>query len=472
MAKYWGAREVQVAVLALTTLSCFFLLGDAFLALWRGRPSNEPLAYVPSDQLKDASASESTFQGHRVDIWTAAQQPLFLEDNQNVPEPFNSTEAFQDVTIRQTVRLTSSTYKIRLTISNTFGAGDLAITKVTVAHPLPIEQNGRTIGSSRIHPDRVRTLTFGNNTSTLVPPAGLAISDPIEDFPTRNGELISINLYLGKGYVGDVVTAHRSSRTSSWFAKGDHTTESDLRFPKSKPHWYFISAVAGWQPIQHGAIVALGDSITDGRGSHMNQDERWPDFLFNRLQKSSDPNLKSLSVINQGISGNRMLGDGLGPNLVARLDRDVMGHNGIRYAIVLEGVNDIGHAGNSNESQQMQADRFIAYYKEVITRLHESGIPVFGGTIMPFGCRNETWNNFAGSTFKEEGRLTVNEWIRNSNWFDAVVDFDEIMRDPKHHSRMRHQLHCGDCLHPNGLGAQKMADEFPLELFNRFRDGV
>ncbi|KAL1879926.1 hypothetical protein VTK73DRAFT_6622 [Phialemonium thermophilum] len=239
---------------------------------------------------------------------------------------------------------------------------------------------------------------------------------------------------------------------------------------QSVDHWYFLAGVDAWLPKRHGALVVVGDSITDGRGSTTNANDRWPDQLLARLQKGGGP-LANIAVINEAAGGNRVLYDGLGPNALGRIDRDVLsGPAGARYALVYEGVNDIGTCSTDPEAQRSMADRLIAAFDQIATRLHRAGIPAFGATITPF-CGDPSVQPYSNPV-REAQRQRVNEWIRSSGRFDAVVDFDAAVRDPRNASQLNPEFDSGDHLHLNPAGYKVMAEAVDLTLFTKFADGV
>lgn len=176
-------------------------------------------------------------------------------------------------------------------------------------------------------------------------------------------------------------------------------------------------------------------------------------------------------MVNQAAGGNRVLYDGLGPNAVGRIDRDVLAQSGVKYAMIFEGVNDIGTAAPTVENQTITGDRLIQAYKQIITRVHTFGIPMFGATITPFGCPNVTLQPYA-LPIREQTRNRVNKWIKTSGWFDAVIDFDGWLRDPSNHTQLAPYYDSGDCLHPNPAGYHLMARKVPQEIFEKFKNGV
>ena len=205
--------------------------------------------------------------------------------------------------------------------------------------------------------------------------------------------------------------------------------------------------------------MTLGDSITDGHGVALDTNARWPDELARRLSKAK------IGVVNQGIGGNRVLEDGLGPNALARFGRDVLGTPGARYLIVLEGVNDLGGLDrvevHSPEAHEAIVKALETAFVQMVERAHSHGIVVFGGTVTPY--RGSDY--YHPSQQSEADRIAFNEWIRTSGVFDAVIDFDKSMRDPAHPDRMDREVDSGDHLHPNPAGYKRMGEIVPLELF-------
>ena len=359
--------------------------------------------------------------------------------------------------------------QIRIRLSNAFGLTDLPITKATVAYPVAAGGFNKT-GSPTIDTASLQTLTFSGNTSISIPNGALAVSDPV-DFPIAPESVISVTLYLATGQTTNSITSHPGSRTGSWIASGDQTSARNFTTPSAVQsfHWYFLSAVEAWSPREAGALMVVGDSITDGRGSYNNANGRWPDLVVKRMQQNKAT--KNIGVINQAAGGNRVLYDGLGPNALGRIDRDVLAHSGVKYAMVFEGVNDIGTTADNAAAQAQTGDRLIQAFKQMRTRVHAQGIPLFGATITPFGCYNSTLQSYS-TVLREQTRLRVNDWIRNSGNFDAVVDFDEALRDPKNETQLASAYDSGDCLHPGPVGYQRMADSFPLDVFGKFKNGV
>ncbi|HYU04567.1 MAG TPA: SGNH/GDSL hydrolase family protein [Jatrophihabitantaceae bacterium] len=238
--------------------------------------------------------------------------------------------------------------------------------------------------------------------------------------------------------------------------------DSDLPSATPVDHWYFLSGLEVWSKSTTAGVAILGDSLTDGRGSTTNRNNRWPDQLLQRLQ--SHPDTADVAVLNQAAGGNRVLHDGLGPNGLARLDRDVLAQSGIEWLIVFEGVNDIGTADATEPAQKQVAADLIAAYDQIVTRAHAKGIRVYGATITPFGG-NTGYDDAQG--LREAARQTVNDWIRTSHRFDAVIDFDLAARDLQNPRQLLPAFDVGDHLHLNPTGYQALANAVPAGLFRQ-----
>ena len=429
------------------------------------------LCFACTYSLSAASAiARDINDGHWVTSWTAVPQAVNVD---RLPPAFNQMDlAFSNATIRQTLRMTLGAEQIRIRLSNAFGQSALPITKVTAA--LPNAEIGQNVtGSSRVHIESLRTLNFGGSDSVIIPEGALVVSDPFY-YPTEAGQVLSLSMYLHEGLAGTYMTSHPVSRSESWLALGDYASSANMPplHIGSRPSWYFVSAVEIWRKSSSRAFAIVGDSITDGSHSSLNTNSQWPSLLFNRMQESPYHGLKDISVVNQGAAGNRELSNGNGgSNAVSRIDRDILAQSGLGYVMVFEGLNDIGYAGANRVAQTEVGDRLIQYYKQMISRVHAFSVPVFGSTITPFACYNASITVFA-NPLREQTRLRLNEWIRNSGWFDAVIDFDKILRDPSNHTELMPSFDSGDCIHPNDAGYREMAAEFPLEVFEKFRDGV
>jgi lysophospholipase L1-like esterase len=376
---------------------------------------------------------------------------------------------FNNSTLRQTVRVSTGGQYLRFKITNAFGASDLQVSAVTVA--LPRREAGKPLsGSKVIVPDTIRNLTFNGHTSVDVPTAALVVSDPIE-FAVESAQVITVTIFLRHGQSGGQITSHPGSRTESWISHGDHTKAEDLTDPSTRStfHWYFLSGIEAWQQPQNCAFALVGDSITDGRCSTDNFNDRWPDLLLSRMMEH--PFARNIAVLNQAAGGNRILTDDKGPNVLSRLDRDLFAQAGVKYVMIFHGVNDIGTADSDAASQEMIGDRLIQAYKQIATRVHAFGIPVFCSTITPFGAPDPSLQGYSAAT-REQTRQRINNWLRTSGAFDAVIDFDAVIRDPSDPSSLHPNYNSGDYLHPNVEAFTAMARSFPLDIFEKFANGV
>jgi lysophospholipase L1-like esterase len=368
---------------------------------------------------------------------------------------------FDNQTLRLIVRTSAGGERVRVKVSNTFGTEPLTIGAAHVA---------RRAADASIRPETDRTLTFGGKPSIAVPVGAVALSDAV-NLAVPAGSDLAVSIYLPRRTVE--VTTHVSAFQTSYVSPaGDFTAARTFEVSDTITTWPFLTGVDVASGPQGAAIVAFGDSITDGASSTRDANRRWPDLLAARLRER--PELNHLGVLNQGIIGNRILhptetqfGNLFGPAGLARFDRDVIAQAGVQYLIVLLGINDIGHPGaNAPASDEVTADEMIAGYRQFIERAHEKGIAVFGATLLPF--EDTTIPRFY-SVEKEAKRQAVNRWIRTGGAFDAIIDFDRVMRDPARPTRMLPKYDSGDHLHPSDAGMAAMAGAIPLDLFKARR---
>jgi lysophospholipase L1-like esterase len=388
------------------------------------------------------------------DTWVS--MPQLTEPGNLPPPPFTTaTGVFADSTVRQTLHVSIGGRKLRLRISNAFGDTALPITSAHVALP-----EGGAAGASAIRPGSDRALTFQGRGSVTVPAGAQAVSDPI-GFDLAAASNLTVTIYLAGGQPSLNVTSHPGSRTTTSMVAGNHVADADLVGAARVAHWYFLSGLEVSADDDAAGVVMLGDSLTDGRGSTTDQNDRWPDQLATRLRAHARTD--DIAVLNQAAGGNRVLNDGLGPNLLARLDRDLLAHSGIRWALVFEGINDIGTADATEQAQRDVADELIRAYEQIIIRAHARDILVYGATLTPI----EGSFYFDDTGFREAARQRVNHWIRTSGRFDAVVDFDGAARDPAHPTVIAPALDSGDHLHLNPAGYKALADAVDVRLFRR-----
>ncbi len=370
--------------------------------------------------------------GRWVGTWAAA--PQLVEPANMPPEP-----GLGDSTLRQVVHVSLGAKRLRVRFSNAFGRKALTILSVGVAV---------AAGGGAIKPGSGKLLSFDGRTSATIPAGAPIVSDPIDfDLPPLSDLAVTICVKDATR----AITGHPGARCTSYLVRGDRVTEAELPQAARTPHWYYLCGV-DVDAADAAAVAVLGDSITDGRGSPTDGNGRWTDHLARRLQE--DGGAARVGVLNQGLGGNRVLNDGLGPNALARLDRDVLVQPGVRWLIVLEGINDLGtHSATARE--------LIGAYSQIIVRSHAGGIRVYGATIMP--CEGSSYF----SPGLEAARQEVNKWIRESGRFDAVIDFDAATRDPKNPARLAAVVDGGDHLHPGPEGYRIMAAAVELTLFGK-----
>ena len=298
-----------------------------------------------------------------------------------------------------------------------------------------------------------KLLKFNKNESVKMTPGGEVFSDPFK-FNLKPGSLVAITIHFGK--TSPDVTGHPGSRTTSFILPGNNIASADFSGSVKTDHWYVIQSMDVKASKSSKAVAVLGNSITDGRGSGINKQNRWPDILSARLLANEAT--KNIGVLNLGIGGNCVVSGGLGPTALERFDRDILSQNNVRWLIILEGINDIGSIKTDEQADKI-AKELIRAYDEMITKAHAKGILVYGTTILPFA------KSFYDTPQRQKARDAVNEWIRNSGKFDAVIDFDKIMRNPYDVITILPDMHDGDFLHPNEAGYRRMGENVDLELF-------
>lgn len=434
-------------------------------------------AHLAADSSASSSMGLAGTGGHWISTWTSAQQACPLHEEvlpfgSLIPTDFvKNGIALADTTIRQTVMVSLGGDEIRIRLSNAFGQEALGIDKASIARPVEQTIDGRPglAGSSEIDPSTLQMLTFAGHPRTVIPVGGQVLSDPIK-FPVATGEVISLTTYLDKGQQSEYITCHMDSRTSVWLIHGDYAAQTTLpgAVSDSPTPWYFFSAVEIWKPLDYHTVVVLGDSITDASAALKNANNRWTQRVFDRLQESDNDDFQKLAIVNQAISGNQLINGGVGQNLNARLDRDTVAISGTKYVVVHEGIIDVGSG--------REFDEVLIQLRQVTSRLHAAGITVFGATIHPFSCIESTypqgvpWKGH-NQPEREERRLKVNWEIRNNGVYDGFIDFDAMLRDPSNTTEARPDFRGMDCVHPNPLGMQVMANHFPIDIFERFKDG-
>jgi lysophospholipase L1-like esterase len=389
-----------------------------------------------------AMAADANRASHWVASWGTAEM---------VPSPQDEIAAAQwrDGTLRQVVHLSAGGSALRIRFSNVFGTQPLVIDAASVA---------LAAGPGRSDADAasMRALRFQGRGPVTIPAGAEFLSDPV-DLRVDAGSDIAISLRPAEAPARQ--TSHPGARANSFFTQGDHVMDAQWAQAGKMEHWYLIADVDVQATPRAHSVVAIGDSITDGRGSTTDGNDRWPDLLAARLRGSG---MADVGVVNAGIGGGRLLRDGIGPNLVARFDRDVLGRAGVTHAIVMIGVNDLGVLHLDNQDDATGRTRMLEdlerAHRQLVERAHEKGVCVIGATITPF---------FANGYYKagpdnEQDRQAYNKWIRESGVFDGVADFDAALRDPAQPELFAKVYDSGDGLHPSPAGYKAMAAVVPL----------
>lgn len=381
--------------------------------------------------------------------WSAAVQ---RPSPGGLPGSSNWSQAgFQRQSVRQVVRVTGAGVAVRIKISNLYGTAPLTVSGATVA---------KAAAETAIRPATLRPVTFSLRTSTVVPAGRELLSDPIP-LPVQALDRLAVTLYF-KGATGPA-TFHDISSATSYRASGDHRHDPHgTAFTDTSQSWYFLSGVDVLNPAIRGTVVTFGDSVTDGTGSTLDADNRYPDQFAERLVAAGKP----LTVVNSGISGNRVLNDHplFGERALTRFQRDVLDKPGVRTVIVMEGINDITYP-----EPVVTAEQIIAGHRELIRLAHARGIRVVGGTIMPFKGNPWLYPDGTPEPFtQEQTRDQVNAWIRTSGEYDAVADFERALISPTDPDRLRPEFNVrdgqeGDWLHPNDAGLNAMAEAINLD---------
>lgn len=367
-----------------------------------------------------------------VGSWATAQQ--LTEDANEPPSP-----GLANNTLRQVFQVSLGGTRVRLRFSNEYGNAPLTLTKVHCA---------LSAGGGAIMSNTDTALTFAGSASVTLQPKEAIFSDPAE-FALAPASKLAVSIQFGA--VPSDITGHPGSRTTSYLQAGDGVASASLSAPATTDHWYVLSGL-DVMASDSRALVILGDSITDGRGSTTNGNDRWPDALAARLRGNAAT--AKVGVLNLGIGGNSVVSGGLGPTAQARFDGDVLKQSGVKWLIVFEGVNDIGEATGT-----AVATSLIEAYKGFVTKARGAGLGVFGATILPFKGHSYY------SADHELARQTVNDWIRQAGNFDAVIDLDAAVRNPAQVDTLLSTYDQGDHLHLNPSGYKKLADTVDLALF-------
>ncbi len=365
-------------------------------------------------------------------VGTWATAPQTTEDANLPPSPGLSGN-----TLRQIVRVSIGGSRLRLRLSNEYGTSPVVLSSTHVA---------RSQGGGAIDTATDKALSFNGAAAVTIPAGQLVWSDPF-DFQLSPLANVAISIHFGT-QTGPV-TGHPGSRTTSFLQSGDGVATASLAAAVKTEHWYFITGLDVMGEAGSASVVVLGDSITDGRGSTTDMNNRWTDALAERLQANAAT--AKVGVLNMGIGGNNVLSGGLGPPATTRFDHDVIQQSGVKWLIVLEGVNDIGASGGATV-----ANGLIDAYKTFVTKAKAANIRAYGVPILPIAG-----SQYAGG---ESTRKTVNDWIRAMGNFDAVIDLDAAVRDPANPNQLLAAYDSGDKLHLSPAGYKKMAAAVDLAL--------
>jgi lysophospholipase L1-like esterase len=375
--------------------------------------------------------------------WVSTWQgPPQLTEPRNMPP----APGLPGTSLRQLIHLSLGGAALRLRFSNEYGDAPLRIESAQIA---------RATGRERIDVSTLRAVRFHGDSAITLAPGTFVFSDDIPLAAAPLSDLI-VTMYLTQ--VPAALTGHPGSRTTSFILPGNHVRDAWFDGATPTEHWYVLSGADVKTAVPSSTVAILGNSIADGRGSGTDKNNRWPDNLARRLQGNSATS--HVGVVNAGIGGNTVIRGGLGPTALVRYERDILTQRGVRWAIISEGVNDIGGARGADSSASI-ARQLIDAYQQMIDKAHARGIRIYGATILPFV------GSQYGSPDHESARATVNNWIRTSGKFDAVIDMDAAMRDPADPTKLRADVDSGDHLHPNENGYRVMAETIDLSLFTR-----
>jgi lysophospholipase L1-like esterase len=360
---------------------------------------------------------------------------------------------FTNQTLRQIVRTSVGGSRVRIALSNAYGAAPLVIGAASIA----MRENDSAVQSASI-----RQLNFSGRPTMTIPARAMAYSDPVDLNVAAMSDL-AVDVYLpGTTDTASPTTMHNGSFQTNYISEtGNHVGRVTVPTVANIQSWFFLSRIEVLAPEATQVLVAFGDSITDGTRSTPDSNNRWPNLLVARMLKEPSP--RRIGVLNAGIAGNRVLSEGVftaGINALARFDADVLTQSGVTHVLVLEGINDIG---NARENATPTAEDIIAGHRQLIERARSRGLKVIGATLTPF------WGAAYYTDVGEAKRQAVNRWIRTGGAYDAVVDFDQATRDPNDSKKFRAEFDSCDHLHPNDAGYRAMAAAIDLSLFDPVR---
>jgi lysophospholipase L1-like esterase len=395
-----------------------------------------------------AFADEPGGSWHWVTAWGTSQQP-------NV-----AAATVSNATVREFARVTIPGQLIRIRLDNTFGPAAVTIGEASVAH---------RVQGALVAAGSTRRVTFGGSASVTIPQGGSVLSDPVA-LTVHAWQDIAVSLYIPGTAVnpsrhgGAVVTNYVSAPGSGDFTANETTTPFTGTFAST----YWLKSIDVFSPPSTSAVVAFADSITDGTCSTLDAHDRWEDWLAVRLDLAEgDRSGGRPAIVNEGIGGNTITRQNLQPPPdstpgLERIDRDVFSHSGLSHVVLFEGTNDI--------RREASARQVINGMQEIIDRVHARGLKIYGGTIIPRHNAPPSGTNTGWNDAKTAIRNAVNQWIRTEAPFDAVIDFDRMVRQPAHPNLLIPEFNCGDGIHPSPAGYYRMGKSVSLELFQRGDD--
>lgn len=400
------------------------------------------------------SAALLPAQEHWVATWgtaeTLSRQPAPARPANAAPPRQGAasinTRGFNNQTVRMIARTSMAGKRVRVKLENEFGAAPV---KVAAAHIALREKDSAIVAASD------RALQFNGQAGVTIGPGAVIVSDPV-DLTVPAVTDVAVSLFFADET--GAPTAHATALHDTYVVEGDATAKATMDAPTVTHSYYYLAAIDVMAPEKAFSIVPYGDSITDGARSSNESNHSWPALLAARLAAKKDT--ANIGVANMGIGGNRVLRDGSGVSAIARFDRDVLSQSGVKWVMLLEGINDIGREA-SQPAEMVEANDVIGGYKQIIDQAHTHGLKIIGCTLTPYG----------GAGYQREHgeavRQAVNQWIRTSGAFDAVVDFEKATRDASTPPKIRPEFDPGDHLHPNDAGYQAMADAIDLSVFTK-----
>jgi lysophospholipase L1-like esterase len=413
------------------------------------RQAAPPIVAPPANSTAPAPASTQTPAPPPAPPAPAPIQATAPADAARPPRPPAIIYGTADTTLREIVHVSIGGPQVRVIFTNEFGTDPLTIGAAHVA----VSQ-----GDSSINLVSAAGLTFGGHPSVTIPPGALVVSDAV-DLKLPAGADLAISFFLPAQPIHQL-SQHGGADQISYTAPGNVVGAKTLDSPTEIRSWPFIKGVDVKVSAQGAAVVAFGDSITDGAFAAVNQNARWPDELARRLL--ADKRTANIGILNEGIGGNRILHDNTGPSALARFDRDVIAQAGVKYVIVLEAINDIGHAYTTVRPYDVvSADDLIGGYVQLAERAHMHGIKVYFATLTPY--TGAGYMSPAG----EQVRQALNQWIRTTPEIDGFIDFDKATRDPANPAVFLPAYDHGDHLHPSDPGYKAMGDAIDLSLFTK-----